>query len=397
MSATDSRETDLSGVWRQTARIVIPDLTPALLPLTALLGALPRNGDGSTGAGGPVPAGSEPRLPPARWAQLRRTGTGLPRRWRRLPESRLWAAYQVGTARLRGGSDLSGSDPGGTDLLTLARHLAHRTSSPCRLCSLRCGARRQEGETGPCGTGRTSLIDRAMLLEGEEGFLGRGLAIYPSGCNVRPGCQYCLYPHAISGRTGTVITPGAMARTAARAATAGATHIHLIGGNMDQHLPYLLDLLAACDTALPLVYHTNGTSSAETMALVGPLASVISVDCRHGSGECAERLGASLLQPQTVQSTLERARSAGAVVVARVLALPGHLNCCTRPWLERLARMPDVWVNLMNHSYTPSFRAAADPDLSRPLSPAERDQADEWARSLGLRRIDRTQTQGVRA
>lgn len=359
-------------------RVVFPDLTPALRPLASLLGAAPRD-----------PSPRDPVMPPARWAEMRQVGTGLPRGWRRLPASTLWAAHSAAFAAWLSGA----ARPGTPSLLSLSRHLAHLVSSPCHLCALHCGARRDLGERGPCGSGSETRIDRVLLLDGEEAFLGRGLAIFPAGCNVRPGCRYCLYPWAISAQAGAAISPGSLARRIEGAA-AGAVHTHWIGGNMDQHLPYLFDALSACRAPLPVVYHTNGTSSPEAMSLVGAVASVISVDCRHGSDACAAEFGAEVLRFRTVQATIRRAVATGAVVVVRVLALPGrHLHCCTRPVLEFLSGdlRERVWVNLLGHQYTPCHRALHDPEIGRPLHAAERRTVDAWVAELGLRRLDAPQ------
>ena len=78
------------------------------------------------------------------------------------------------------------------------------------------------------------------------------------------------------------------------------------------------------------------------------------------------------------------ARKCGELII-RVLVLPNHLECCTKPILSWIAENLGVEtrVNLM-FQYRPEWRASEIPELSRRLSRDEMKQAVQLAIDAGL-------------
>jgi putative pyruvate formate lyase activating enzyme len=75
-------------------------------------------------------------------------------------------------------------------------------------------------------------------------------------------------------------------------------------------------------------------------------------------------------------------------LIIRVLVLPGHNECCTRPILKWIAENLGPWtrVNLM-FQYHPEWRARERPELSRRLSRDEINEAIRIAEEVGLRNL----------
>ena len=77
-------------------------------------------------------------------------------------------------------------------------------------------------------------------------------------------------------------------------------------------------------------------------------------------------------------------------MIIRVLVLPGHNECCTRPILEWIAGNLGPWtrVNLM-FQYRPEWRARERSELGRRLNRQEINDALQIAREAGLKNLMR--------
>jgi putative pyruvate formate lyase activating enzyme len=77
-------------------------------------------------------------------------------------------------------------------------------------------------------------------------------------------------------------------------------------------------------------------------------------------------------------------------LIIRVLVLPGHNDCCTRPILQWIHDNLGPWtrVNLM-FQYRPEWRARERPELSRRLNSEEIEEAREIASEVGLMNLVR--------
>ncbi len=77
-------------------------------------------------------------------------------------------------------------------------------------------------------------------------------------------------------------------------------------------------------------------------------------------------------------------------LIIRVLVLPGHNDCCTRPILNWIAVNLGPWtrVNLM-FQYRPEWRARERSELSRRLTRQEMNEAVMIAEEAGLKNLVR--------
>jgi putative pyruvate formate lyase activating enzyme len=72
-------------------------------------------------------------------------------------------------------------------------------------------------------------------------------------------------------------------------------------------------------------------------------------------------------------------------LIIRVLVLPGHLECCTKPILKWIAENLETTVrtNIM-FQYRPEWRSNEIPKLQRRLTKNERELAIKLAKEAGL-------------
>lgn len=353
-------------------RLSAPDVVPALEPLLRAV----------RWTGHPVRQ-DVLTLGPARWPSLKQAGIEhLGAGWRGLPTSELWAAHVMAMASRRAGH----TSPGSPNLLDLKAEIARREAARCRLCAVRCLARRDSGERGACGAGSETRCFSFEVLSAEEPGLGRGAAPRLAGCNA--SCTYCSRPDGIPATAGDVTSPDDVrAWLTSRAAEVDA--IHWIGGNVDQELSFILDVMRGLTVELPVIWNHNATATPEiTVALLEGVVDVYLPDLRYGPGPCADETGAAAMSFAACTACIEAELRQDAVVAVRHLALPGHVDCCSRPVLTWLAQHRDrVFVSLLGHGYIPSRYAVADRVLGRPLNAAERASLDELAVQLGLRRV----------
>jgi putative pyruvate formate lyase activating enzyme len=283
------------------------------------------------------------------------------------------------------------AEAGDTQLLALKVHLAQALGRACAWCGHRCGVDRLGGQLGWCQAGREALVGEAYLHEAEEREIAPSFLLAMTGCSWR--CRYCHVPelvHAPSrGRAllGPAAGPWRQLLEASQANT-----LSFVGGNPDQHLAGILGWLAqeAEGWRWPVVWNSNLSATPEGLALLEGLVAWHVADLRYGSEACAIAGSKTSLAHWQPRSTLQRWRShppLGAEIVVRLLALPGHLECCLKANLDWLAEQEAPWrVHLMTH-YHPAFAAQANEAWGRVLLPEEKALAEAWLQASGLRRV----------
>ena len=129
--------------------------------------------------------------------------------------------------------------------------------------------------------------------------------------------------------------------------------------------------------------------SQETAELLAGFIDLYLLDFKYGNDECAGAISnASGYWEACTRNHLMAVRYGELVI--RVLVLPGHNECCTRPILEWIAENLGQWtrVNLM-FQYRPEWRARERPELRHRLSRREIQEAVEIAEKAGLKNLVR--------
>lgn len=247
----------------------------------------------------------------------------------------------------------------------------------CTLCERRCGVDRMAGEIGDCGLGPEARVVHELLHFGEELELIPSHAVYLTGCSFR--CIFCMTGEMVQKRNvrrlGTVLEPRRFAERVRQRQREGATNLNLLGGEPSVNLLAILELLRECPAETRVVWNSNMYYSAEQAELLDGVVDVYLGDWKFGNDACARRLAGLQRYTEVVQRNFVRARDSGARTIVRHLVMPGHIECCTEPVLQRMReQLPGVPLSLLD-PYVPLFRAPRVPGMDRQSSPEEAQRA----------------------
>ncbi len=276
-------------------------------------------------------------------------------------------------------------------LLELKALIAGRMLTECALCENRCGVDRTAGQRGKCGVGKDSYFASEFVHIGEEQEIIPSHTIFFTGCTLE--CIYCqnwdISHGAIVKRDGGFPVDDKLIH---RILTRGPAvrNLNLVGGNPDQHLATILDLLvdlAALGYRRPIVWNSNIYGTPETIELLTGVADVHLADFKYGSNQCGEELSGIERYWDVVTRNLEAVKPVSDILI-RQLVLPGHVECCTARIVDWVAEnLPDARFNLM-FQYHPEYRAGENPGINRSLTSGERVRANELASDAGLQTRD---------
>ena len=294
-----------------------------------------------------------------------------------------WAVHRSAVARLHTPPEARAGTPPPYSLLDLKIDLATRALSHCDLCPHHCGIDRNRGETGYCGVGADTAVHWEGILHGEELEVTPSHEVFLSGCTMR--CAFCYsHRHITNAMSGQFISPAELARLADARHREGAVNLNLVGGEPTVHLANILRALRVLEQPVPVVWNSNMYATEVAMELLDGVVDLFLGDIHFGNDTCARKLGRIPNYLPSVQAAFHHAARSGAGVIIRHLLMPGHVECCARPAMEwAAAELPDVPFHLM-FQYVPDFRAAGDPVLGRPISPAERAAALRIAAEVGV-------------
>ncbi len=318
-------------------------------------------------------------------------------------------------------------------LLDLARDIVWDILKECIYCRWRCRVDRVKGEKlGACMLTSESRVGCYFHHIGEElvfrGTHGSGTIFFTS-CNMR--CQFCQNADISKDRfNGMPTSPRELAQMAYVLRIEGCHNINWVGGEPTIHLQSIvtaiwhlgkegfklhprrdeLDKILKVKTDyyiynvdknyanykgefnVPILFNTNMFMTEETLNILRPLVDVWLPDFKFGPGRCTIRLSRTPWYFETVTRNLKTIYDWGEDMLIRHLIMPNHVECCTKPVLEWIARnMRDVPVNIMDQ-YRPE--AYADPsspefnpqvkDIARRPYPEELEEAWSYAEKLNL-------------
>jgi len=268
----------------------------------------------------------------------------------------------------------------------LKLEIANRIFRQCHFCSRRCGVNRSEGELGYCKCGGTMAVSSIFAHVGEEPELVPSGTIFTMGCTIR--CLHCQnWTISQWMEHGTEYKPKDMAEAVERLRLSGCRNVNLVGGEPTPWLRQWLETFKHVSVNVPVVWNSNSYYSPETASLLSGFADVYLLDFKYGPADCAERISdAADYWAVCTRNHLE-AKKHGELVI-RVLVLPNHLECCTKPTLSWIAEnlCAETRVNLM-FQYRPEWRAHQIQELRRRLTKGEMEKAVQLAAEAGLRNL----------
>ncbi|QXP84283.1 radical SAM protein [Methylococcus sp. ANG] len=274
----------------------------------------------------------------------------------------------------------------------------------CDLCARYCRVDRlQTAQGAVCRTGERAIVYSCGAHHGEEdvlrGWMGSGTVFF-SWCNLR--CVFCQNWDISQKGEGREATPEELASMMLDLQAQGCHNINLVTPShvVAQILEATL-IAARQGLTLPLVYNTGGYDSPEALALLDGVIDIYMPDMKYGDSATAHRYShvrdywevnraaVQEMHRQVGDLRLDQEGLANRGLLVRHLVLPGGL-ANTEKVLAFIAReiSPETYLNLMDQ-YHPCYRAGEYPELARPITPTEYQEALDIARRLGLTRLDR--------
>jgi putative pyruvate formate lyase activating enzyme len=321
-----------------------------------------------------------------------------------------------------------------TSLMDLNVELVNRMLTHCNFCRWNCQVDRhsvqiavdgvgEKKKHGTCQLESTSKVSNYFHHRGEElifrGIMGSGTIFFTS-CNMR--CSFCQNGDISTDKdNGIPITPNLLALMIWQLRMEGCHNTNWVGGDPTIHLHTIVQAISMLDSFKipdinknkeedlnyikavkadnynnnyfntwkmnseyafyqkrlfnsPQLWNSNFFMSNETMCILRPLMDAWLPDFKFGPGKCAVDLSRTPWYWDTVTNNLRLIHEWGEDFVIRHLIMPNHVECCTKPVLDWIARnMPEVPINIMDQYY---------PDnLCDPSSPKYRERYGEIARS----------------
>ncbi len=267
--------------------------------------------------------------------------------------------------------------------LDLKIEIASRILSNCHFCARRCGVNRLEGEFGFCKCGKEITVSSIFEHMGEEPELVPSGTIFTMGCTMR--CRHCQN-WTISQwiEEGGVYKPESLSKEVERLRLSGCRNANLVGGEPTPWLQQWLKTFKHVNVNIPIVWNSNTYYSPETSQLLAGFADVYLLDFKYGPNGCAEKISEAPNYWDVCTRNHLEAKKHGELVI-RILVLPNHLECCTKPIMNWIAENlgTETRVNVM-FQYRPEWRAYEIQELRRRLTNSEMEKAMRLAEEAKL-------------
>ena len=279
---------------------------------------------------------------------------------------------------------------------------AYELLSGCHVCAWHCKADRRAGKLGVCRTGVRAKVSSYGPHMGEEdplrGWRGSG-TIFFTRCNLK--CQFCQNHDISQTDAGDEVEPEDLAAIMLELQEYGCHNINFVSPSHVAPQIMAAALIAAqAGLRLPLVYNTGGYDSLEMLRLLDGVIDIYMPDMKYADAEIARRYSKIRDYPQVNQAAVrEMHRQVGDLVLdenglavrgllVRHLILPNNL-AGTKEIIRFLAEeiSPNTYLNLMDQ-YRPDYRAHHYPELNRPITRDEYEEAVRYAHEMGLHRLD---------
>ncbi|MCQ2495273.1 MAG: radical SAM protein [Lachnospiraceae bacterium] len=280
--------------------------------------------------------------------------------------------------------------------------------SECRICPRACGADREAGNIGFCGTPEDIFVSRAALHMWEEpcisGKNGSGTVFF-SGCNLH--CCFCQNYDISRGSQGKKITVERLAEIFLELQARQANNINLV---TPTH--YAFAIIPAIELAknkgltLPVVYNCGGYESVDTIKRLADYVDIWMPDMKYKSAELSARYSnaadyferASKALEEMVRSTEAKGGMAFSEdkpeemimtrgVIVRHMTLPGATADSKRILRYLHESYGDrIYISIMSQ-YTPMphiMNTDKFPELKRKVDPAEYGRLVDFAERIGI-------------
>ncbi|MFX0023140.1 MAG: radical SAM protein [Candidatus Hermodarchaeota archaeon] len=273
----------------------------------------------------------------------------------------------------------------------LAETLANKYLENCIFCERQCEANRIDGEKGFCLISKDSFISSAFLHMGEEPVLIPSGTIFFQGCNF--GCVFCQnydISQAWKNRrdiedVAQKINTRELAAVAEKLVDRGAININYVGGDPIPNIHTIVGSLNFQHSNICQLWNSNFYLTDKSLSLIIDFMDFWLPDFKYGNNECGKKYSGIDNYYDFVARNHKRIHDEGSgEICIRHLVMPNHIECCSKPILDYIAKeLPKAVVNIMGQ-YRPQWKASKFPELNRRPTSEEMWEVKMYAQKLGI-------------
>jgi putative pyruvate formate lyase activating enzyme len=275
--------------------------------------------------------------------------------------------------------------------LHLAETLANKYLGECIFCERQCKVNRIDGEKGFCLIPNDSYISSAFLHMGEEPILIPSGTIFFQGCNF--GCIFCQnYDisqawkhkkeiHDIAQK----VTSKELAGIAEKLVDKGAININYVGGDPIPNIHTIVGCFIYQNSNICQLWNSNFFLTNQSLSLIIDFIDFWLPDFKYGNNQCAKKYSGINDYFDIVSRNHKRVHDEGSgEICIRHLVMPNHVDCCSKPILNYVAKeLPKAVVNIMGQ-YRPQYKAFNYEEINRRPTSQEMQEVRDFADKLGI-------------
>jgi len=275
--------------------------------------------------------------------------------------------------------------------ISLVENLAGKYLKNCCFCERRCQVNRADGETGFCYLSKDSYVSSAFLHTGEEAPLIPSGTIFFQGCNF--SCVFCQnYDISQSWKNKKKIEDIAqkvdvkqLAALADRLVEKGAININYVGGDPIPNIHTIVGSLQYQTSNITQLWNSNFYLTEESLSLIIDLIDFWLPDWKYGNNKCGKKYSGIDNYFDVIARNHKRIHDEGSgEMIIRHLIMPNHIECCSKPILNFVAKeLPKAVVNLMAQ-YRPEWKSSEYHEINRRPSMGEIHEVKNYADDLGI-------------
>ncbi|UCD01247.1 MAG: radical SAM protein [Promethearchaeota archaeon] len=275
--------------------------------------------------------------------------------------------------------------------VNLAETLANNYLKNCIFCERQCEVNRIDGKKGFCLISKDSYVSSAFLHMGEEPHLVPSGTIFFQGCNF--GCVFCQnydISQAWKGKRdiddiAQKVNTKQLAAIAEKLVDRGAININYVGGDPIPNIHTIVGSLIFQQSNICQLWNSNFFLTEKALSLIIDFIDFWLPDFKYGNNECAKKYSGIDNYFDVVARNHKRVHDEGSgEICIRHLVMPNHIECCSKPILDYVAKeLPKAVMNIMTQ-YRPQWKAFNYDEINRRPTSQEMREVKSYADKLGI-------------
>lgn len=275
--------------------------------------------------------------------------------------------------------------------LDLAETIANKYLEKCIFCERKCEVNRTIGEKGYCFLSKDSYVSSAFLHMGEESVLVPSGTIFFQSCNF--GCVFCQnYDISQAWKNQRSIEEVAqkvdikkLANLAERLVEKGAININYVGGDPIPNIHTIVGSLIHQKSNICQLWNSNFYLTEKSLSLIIDFMDFWLPDWKYGNNECGKKYSGIDNYFDVIARNHKRVHDEGSgEICIRHLVMPNHIECCSKPILNYVAKeLPKAALNIMGQ-YRPQWKSFEYHEINRRPTSQEMQEVKNYADKLGI-------------